>query len=67
MSYIFYLYDQLTEAVKKAIDMLSIGTAIAGLFTILPKIATGLSVLWLLMRMYETWLNIKEKRKALKE
>lgn len=59
------------ENLKPAIDAVSIGSTVAALLGALPHIAAGLSVIWGLIRIYETktfqdWLHkrptVKRKR-----
>lgn len=65
----FYnLYNGLPEPIKHMFDVISLATAI-GTFVASwgPTISLWLSMVWLGLRIYETWLTIKEKRKSLKE
>lgn len=53
------------ENLKPAIDAVSIGSTVAALLGALPHIAAGLSVIWGLIRIYETqtFQNWLHKRK----
>lgn len=59
-------FDHIDEHTKHVIDYTSIGVAFGSLIQILPSIAAALSIVWSLIRIYETktvqsWLK---KRKA---
>lgn len=43
-----------TETTKHAIDAISVATVLGTLMNILPSIAAGLSIIWTLVRIYET-------------
>ena len=44
----------MSEQVKQAVDVISISTGAAALFGWLPAIAAGLTIVWTLLRIYET-------------
>jgi hypothetical protein len=46
--------DSVNEHTKSVIDWTSIGVAFGSLLQILPSIAAALSVVWTLIRIYET-------------
>jgi len=46
--------DAVNEHTKSVIDWTSIGIAFGSLLQILPSIAAALSILWTLIRIYET-------------
>lgn len=46
--------DAVNEHTKSVIDWTSIGVAFGSLLQILPSIAAALSVVWTLIRIYET-------------
>jgi hypothetical protein len=46
--------DAVNEHTKSVIDWTSIGIALGTLIQILPSIAAALSILWTLIRIYET-------------
>lgn len=48
--------------VLHTLDASAIGVTVATLFGWLPNIAALLSVIYLLMRMYETYLSIRSKK-----
>ena len=59
-------FDQIDEHTKHVIDWTSIGVAFGSLVQILPSIAAALSIIWSLIRIYETktvqsWLKRKAK------
>ena len=59
-------FDHIDEHTKHVIDWTSIGVAFGSLIQILPSIAAALSIVWSVIRIYETktvqsWLK---KRKA---
>jgi hypothetical protein len=46
--------DSVNEHTKHVIDWTSIGIAFGSLIQILPSIAAALSILWTIIRIYET-------------
>lgn len=55
-------FDHIDEHTKHVIDWTSIGVAFGSLVQILPSIAAALSIIWSVIRIYETktvqrWLN----------
>jgi hypothetical protein len=46
--------DAVNEHTKSIIDWTSIGVAFGSLLQILPSIAAALSILWTIIRIYET-------------
>ncbi len=54
MTYFKEWFDSLSDSTKHVMDSVSVGTALAGLFELLPHIATLLSIFWFLIRIYET-------------
>jgi hypothetical protein len=59
--------NHLSDPVKHAVDVLSIGTLLAALFSWVPAITAVLVLLWTGLRMYESVLSIREKHRALRE
>jgi hypothetical protein len=59
--------NHLSEATKHAGDILSAGVVLGTLFDWLPGVAALLTVLWTMLRIYETVLNIRAKRKGLSD
>jgi hypothetical protein len=54
--------SEINEHTKHIIDWTSIGIVLGSLIQILPSIAAGLSIVWTVIRIYETktvqrWLN----------
>jgi hypothetical protein len=54
--------SEINEHTKHVIDWTSIGIVLGSLIQILPSIAAGLSIVWTVIRIYETktvqrWLN----------
>ena len=47
-------FKDLSEGVKAAGDLLSIATLLGSLASLLPSVASGLTVLWLGIRIYES-------------
>ena len=47
-------FDKINEHTKHVFDWTSIGIALGTLMQILPSIAAALSILWSLIRIYET-------------
>lgn len=54
-----------SEQLKQAMDVLSASAVIASIMTWIPPMAAILSLVWAGMRLYESYLNIKIKRKEL--
>jgi hypothetical protein len=57
--------DEVSEHTKSVIDWTSIGVAFGTLLQILPSIAAALSIVWTIIRIYEsttvqTWLKRKQ-------
>jgi hypothetical protein len=62
-------FDKINEHTKHVIDWTSIGIALGTLMQILPSIAAALSILWSLIRIYETktvqgWIKFWKKPNA---
>lgn len=57
------IQEQLTEPVKHATDVVSLTVAGAAFMQWLPAATAFLSLIWVGLRIYETCLNIKAKRK----
>jgi DMSO reductase anchor subunit len=47
-------FDNINEHTKHVIDWTSIGIALGTLMQILPSIAAALSIIWSVIRIYET-------------
>ena len=47
-------FHDLPEGVKAAGDVLSIATLLGSFASLLPHVATALTVIWMLIRIYET-------------
>lgn len=56
--------EHLSDSAKHAADIGAIGVAVGTLFAWLPEIASLLSVIWILLRIYETVLNIRAKHRG---
>jgi len=52
--HIMEFFDNINEHTKHVIDWTSIGIALGTLMQILPSIAAALSIVWSLIRIYET-------------
>jgi hypothetical protein len=57
--------DEVNEHTKSLIDWTSVGVAFGTLLQILPSIAAALSIVWTIIRIYETktvqtWLKRKQ-------
>lgn len=62
------IYKGIAEPIKYMIDVVTIGAAWAAFLAMIPALTAVASLVWLGLRIYETWLTIKEKkRNALKE
>lgn len=57
--------DHLPEWLKLSIDAASFTALLGSLTAMLPSIAGLLTVIWTLMRMYETALTIRQKTKEI--
>jgi hypothetical protein len=53
--------EHLSEAAKHAFDVGAVGVALGTLFNWLPGIASLLTVIWMVLRIYETFLTIRAK------
>lgn len=47
-------FSHLDEATKHIIDVASVATVLGTLVQVLPSIAAGLSIVWSVIRIYET-------------
>ena len=47
-------FAHISDAMKHVVDMVSIATVLGTLLEMLPAIAAGLSIIWTLIRIYET-------------
>ena len=61
--------DAVNEHTKSIIDWTSVGVAFGTLLQILPTIAAALSILWTVIRIYETktvqgWIKKRGKKDA---
>jgi hypothetical protein len=61
--------DAVNDHTKSVIDWTSVGVAFGSLLQILPSIAAALSILWTIIRIYETktvqnWLKKWSKKNA---
>jgi hypothetical protein len=61
--------DSVNEHTKSVIDWTSVGVAFGSLLQILPSIAAALSILWTVIRIYETktvqnWIKKWGKKNA---
>lgn len=57
----------LNETAKHALDGLSLGSAAMAVLGIVPEIAALLGAVWIVMRLYESWLTIKIRRRELRD
>lgn len=55
------------EVAKHSADAASVGGLVLVFADVLPTIVLVVTLIWTLMRMYESYVNIKLKRKKLKE
>lgn len=55
------------DHIKAFLDVTSIGVAIAAVLKALPEVTVVLSFIWVCMRMYNSWLEIRVNRKQLDE
>lgn len=56
------LWKHIPEGLKHLLDALSVGTMLGTLFQMLPNIAALITIVWTLIRIFETktvrgWLN----------
>jgi hypothetical protein len=52
--HIKHFFDSISDHTKHVIDWTSIGIALGSLIQVLPSIAAALSIIWSLIRIYET-------------
>lgn len=57
----------LSDGAKHAIDAASIGWLIAVILANLPAVTAGLSAAWVVMRMYQSWQEIRLNHLKLKK
>jgi len=62
-----HFFDHISEPVKHVVDALSIMTVLGTLVNILPAIAAILSIVWSIIRIYESktvqnWLGNKDAK-----
>lgn len=50
------------ETIKAGLDAMSVGVVIGWMFGLLPAVATMLTIVWTGLRIYESVLNIKDKK-----
>lgn len=60
------LLDHLSDSVKHAVDVLSVGALVGVLLSWLPHITALLVAAWTILRIYETMLNVRIARKKLR-
>lgn len=60
------LHD-LSEPVKTTADLLSVGAFIATLMSWLPAATIFLSFVWICLRCFESWQNVRLNARKLKE
>jgi hypothetical protein len=56
--------EHLSETAKHSVDAGMVGVVVATLFNWLPGIASLLTVIWMVLRIYETILTISAKRRV---
>jgi uncharacterized membrane protein len=54
IKHIMDFFDNISEHTKHVIDWTSIGIVLGSLMQILPSLAAALSIVWTLIRIYET-------------
>lgn len=59
--------QDLSEGSKFAIDAASIGWVVTVILANLPAVTAGLSAVWVLMRMYQSWQEIRLNTLKLKK
>ena len=60
--------DHISDGLKHGLDLLSIATLLGTLVSVLPSIAAGLTIVWTLLRIYESptvtgWLERRRRDK----
>lgn len=55
------------EELTRTIDAAAAGVTVGALFEILPAISAILSIVWLLLRIYYSILDIKHKKAQMKD
>lgn len=61
------LVQNLSEPAKHAVDAIAGVTLLATLLSWLPAIGAVLSVIWIAMRIFESWQNIRLNSRKLKD
>lgn len=57
--------EHMSETAKHVGDVFSVGALVAVFFQWLPEITALLTMFWIMLRIYESLLSIREKRKNL--
>lgn len=57
-------WDDVPDGIKHFVDLISITTLLGSLISVLPAVASGLTIVWTVIRIYETktvqgWLGRK--------
>lgn len=61
------MFAHLSDTAKHWIDALSLGALVATLLDKLPAITAVLVALWTIMRIYESWQNIRLNDRKLRD
>lgn len=56
----------MTPEMKQAVDLGALGVTLTTVMQIVPPITAVLSLVWVSLRIYESWQNIKKNHKELK-
>lgn len=57
--------DHMSDAGKHLADMASVGVVAAALLEMIPEMTAIAGLVWFVMRIYQTWLEIRLKQKEL--
>ena len=57
----------MSETAKQVGDFISLGTLMGVIVQLLPIIASVLTVIWIGLRIYESILNIRKAKRALRK
>jgi ABC-type amino acid transport system permease subunit len=57
------VHDHLSDPIKGTLDVAFAGVTVAAVLDAIPGITAALSLVWVCMRIYSAWLEIKKHRR----
>lgn len=61
------MWSHVPEGIKHFLDVTSIGVAVAAFVKVLPEVTVVLSFVWICLRTYSAWLEVRLKQKQLND